>query len=75
MHKIYITLQTIDEWYDIIRELKRWFGNDWKGQRGIRKKFIHPGWFFEPREVWFLVPDLAFKTFIELKMSNDPNLR
>jgi len=29
----------------------------------------------EPQQVWFLVPDLAFKTFIDLKMSNNPKLR
>ena len=39
MHKVYFEIRYIDQWYEIIRELKQWFGNEWKGQRGVRKKF------------------------------------
>ena len=39
MHKVYFEIRYIDQWYQIIAELKKWFGNEWKGQRGIRKKF------------------------------------
>ena len=75
MHKVYFDLLTIDDWYTIISELKRWFGKEWRGQRGIRKKFKRTEWSMEPQHVWFIVPDLAFKTFIDLKMSNNPKLR
>jgi len=75
MHKVWFTVHNQDEWYHLIRELKTWFGNDWRGQRGIRKKFKRTEWSMEPQHVWFIVPDLAFKTFIDLKMSNNPKLR
>ena len=75
MHKVYFDLLTINDWYTIIFELKRWFGKEWRGQRGIRKKFKRTEWSMEPQHVWFIVPDLAFKTFIDLKMSNNPKLR
>tara|TARA_R100001163_G_C5062962_1_gene200153 strand:+ start:177 stop:404 length:228 start_codon:yes stop_codon:yes gene_type:complete len=75
MHKVYFDLQTIDDWYDIIRELKRWFGNEWHGQRGVRKKFQKTKWTFERHSVWFVIPDLAFKTYMELKLANPPNIR
>ena len=75
MHKVWFTVHNQDEWYHLIRELKTWFGKEWRGQRGIRKKFNRSEWLMEPQQVWFLVPDLAFKTFIDLKMSNNPKLR
>ena len=75
MHKVYFNLLTIDDWYAIISELKRWFGNEWRGQRGMRKKFKRTGWSMEPQRVWFIVPDLAFKTFIDLKMTNNLKLK
>ena len=75
MHKVWFTVHNQDECYHLILELKTWFGNDWRGQRGIRKKFKRTEWLMEPQQVWFLVPDLAFKTFIDLKMSNNPKLR
>ena len=75
MHKVYFDLLTIDDWYTIISELKRWFGNEWRGQRGIRKKFKRTDWMLKPQQVWFIVPDPAFKTFIDLKMTNNLKFR
>ena len=75
MHKIYFELHHIDQWYDIINELRKWFGTEWKGQRGVRKKFHKTMWSFECHKVWFVVPDLSFKTFMDLKMSNNPDFR
>jgi len=75
MHKVYFELRYIDQWYEIISELRKWFGTEWKGQRGVRKKFHKTMWSLESHTVWFMVPDLKFKTFMDLKMSNSPNLR
>ena len=75
MHKVYFDLLTINDWYTIISELNRWFGNEWRGQRGIRKKFKRSEWLMEPQQVWFLIPNPAFKTFIDLKMTNNLKLR
>ena len=71
MHKIYFTIYTEEQWYTVIRECKRWFGDNWKGQRGVRKKLNRyplndP--FADRHKVWFMVPDPAFKTFMDLKM-------
>jgi len=75
MHKVTFELTYIEEWYEIIHELQKWFGDNWKGQRGVRKKFQKAMWNFQSHTVWFVVPDLAFKTFMDLKLSNPPNLR
>jgi len=75
MHKVHFELRYIEQWYEIIAELKTWFGNEWKGQRGIRKKFHKTMWSLDAHTVWFLVPDLAFKTFMDLKMTNNPKFR
>ena len=77
MHKLWFTVHNQDEWYHLIRELKTWFGNDWRGQRGIKKKFQNHAGFLVFREmrVWFLIPNPAFKTFIDLKMTNNLKLR
>jgi len=86
MHKIWFTVQGSSDWYYIIKELQTWFGNDWRGQRGVRKKLttqdgydissVHAGVMAYKRiRVWFLVPNLAFKTFMDLKMSNNFKLK
>ena len=75
MHKVYFEIRYIDQWYQIIKELKSWFGTEWKGQRGVRKKFQKTSWSMESHTVWFLIPDPSFKTFMDLKMSNNLNLR
>jgi len=75
MHKVYFNICQIEQWYEIINELRRWFGTDWKGQRGVRKKLQKTMWSFDNHSIWFMVPDLKFKTFMDLKMSNNPYLR
>ena len=75
MHKVYFEIRYIDQWYQIIKELKGWFGTEWKGQRGVRKKFQKTSWSMDAHTVWFLIPDLKFKTFMDLKMLNNPNFR
>tara|TARA_R110000744_G_scaffold290533_1_gene401284 strand:- start:701 stop:958 length:258 start_codon:yes stop_codon:yes gene_type:complete len=85
MHKIWFTIEEANEWYYIIKELKTWFGNDWRGQRGVRKKLttqhgydanVNAGFMAYKRiRVWFLVPNLAFKTFMDLKMTNNLKLK
>ena len=75
MHKVYFEIRYIDQWYQIIKELKSWFGTEWKGQRGVRKKFQKTSWSMDTHKIWFIVPDLKFKTFMDLKMSNNLNLR
>ena len=75
MHKIVFEIATIDDWYMIIKECKNWFGTDWSGQKGVRKKFQKTQWIMSSHKVWFVVPDPAFKTFMDLKMTNSLNFR
>jgi hypothetical protein len=75
MHKVYFNIGYIEQWYEIINELRKWFGTEWKGQRGVRKKFHVSRWSFDSQTVWFIIPDLSFKTFMDLKMSNNPKLK
>lgn len=75
MHKIYFEIRYIEQWYQIIKELRSWFGTEWKGQRGIRKKLNKSMWSLESHTIWFFVPDLAFKTFMDLKITNNPRFK
>lgn len=38
MYKIWFDVYDRNQWYDIIRECKKWFGKEWRGQRGVRRK-------------------------------------
>jgi len=67
MYKIWFDVYDRNHWYDIIRECKKWFGKEWRGQRGVRRKLDMFHTFHLPVRVWFLVPDPAFKTWIDLK--------
>jgi len=73
MHKVWFEIYTRDEWYTIIRECKKWFGNNWRGQRGVRRRLEVYGSFFQPHKVWFLVPNPEFKTWYELKYTDNKN--
>ena len=53
MHKVYFEIRYIDQWYEIIAELRKWFGTEWKGQRGVRKKFHKTMWSLDAHTVWF----------------------
>ena len=62
MHKVYFDLLTMMTGMLLFLNSNVWFGNEWRGQRGIRKKFKRTEWLMEPQRVWFLIPDPAFKT-------------
>ena len=67
MYKIWFEVHSRAQWYEIIREAKTWFGKDWRGQRGVRKKLDMFNFHIRPVKIWFMVPDPAFKTWIDLK--------
>lgn len=76
MHRIIIELQTVDQWYSVIREANTWFGpKNWRGQNHVRKKLERntmwvtaaPGIETKFVPVWFDVPDPQFATWVKLK--------
>ena len=76
MHRIIIELQTVDQWYSVIREANTWFGpKNWRGQNHVRKKlerntmWVGYGAEIETKfvPVWFDVPDPQFATWVKLK--------
>lgn len=75
MHRIIIELQTVDQWYSVIREANTWFGTGkWRGQNHVRKKLerntIWVGnndFHVKSVPVWFDVPDPQFATWVKLK--------
>lgn len=76
MHRIIIELQTVDQWYSVIREANTWFGpKNWRGQNHVRKKlernnmWVGYGTGIEAKSVpvWFDVPDPQFATWVKLK--------
>lgn len=76
MHRIIIELQTVDQWYSVIREANTWFGpKNWRGQNHVRKKLErNTMWATLPAgietkfvPVWFDVPDPQFATWVKLK--------
>jgi hypothetical protein len=76
MHRIIIELQTVDQWYSVIREANTWFGpKNWRGQNHVRKKLERNAvWWgnsnyaaIKSVPVWFDVPDPQFATWVKLK--------
>ena len=65
-HRFTIDVYTEDQWYDIIRECKRWFKDDWRGQRHVLKK-LKNRYHKKPVKIWFEVPDPQFISWITLK--------
>lgn len=67
LHRFWFLISTEQQWYDIIRECRSWFGKSWRGQGKIRRKL--KTFKSRPLEVWFDVPDIRFATWISVKFS------
>jgi hypothetical protein len=69
-HRFWFVLSSEQQWYDVMRECRSWFGKNWRGMSKVRRKFA-------PRvnirmthiPVWFEVPDPRFATWVSVKMS------
>ena len=71
LQRFWFSVATEQQWYDIIRECRAWFGKNWKGQGKVRRKLnprLSP---VRPRSVtvWFEVPDARFATWVSVKHS------
>jgi hypothetical protein len=66
MHRFTVDCYNEDQWYDIIRECKRLFKNDWRGQRHVLKKLKNKN-HQKPIKIWFEIPDNRFASYITLK--------
>ena len=71
LHRFWFTISKVEQWYQIMRECRTWFGRDWRSMSKVRRKL-------DPQRgrirvvnlpVWFDVPDPRFATWISVKMS------
>ena len=70
LHRFWFVLSSEEQWYDVMRECRSWFGRNWRGMSKVRRKFA-------PRvnirvtnvPVWFEVPDPRFATWAAVKLS------
>lgn len=71
LHRIYVQMQSTEQWYAVMRECRGWFGKNWRTQGRVKRKFAHSHIRVvrEPIPVWFEVPDLRFATWISVKLS------
>lgn len=72
LHRFWFSINSTEQWYNIIRECKSWFGKEWKGQGKVKRKLSRHGYNYSrqtPVDVWFDVPDIRFATWISVKYS------
>jgi len=66
LHRFWVTVGTTTEWYSVMRECNRWFGNNWQSQNKVRKKIVKLGR-DETLSVWFDVPDTKICAWLSVK--------
>ena len=70
LHRFWFVVRTHQQWYDIMRECREWFGKSWRGMSKVRRKlnakYSASG---VAIPVWFEVPDPRFATWISVKHS------
>jgi len=69
LHRFWFMVSTEQQWYQIMRECREWFGRNWHGMSKVRKKLQGPAPRLGALPVWFDVPDPRFATWIAVKMS------
>ena len=71
LHRFWFVISTEQQWYDIMRECRVWFGRRWHSMAKVRRKLDarHSRIRAIPVPVWFEVPDPRFATWIAVKMS------
>jgi hypothetical protein len=77
LHRIWVTLDSVESWYAIMHDLRQEFGTNWKGRPRVLRQLKktewntrRPVWYMEnPMLVrtWFDVPDLRIATWLSLK--------
>lgn len=76
LHRIWFKIDSVDLWYNIIRELHTAFGSNWRGKPRVRRKLKDPYISYVPAMsvdkdrsllVWFDVPDTAIAAWIAIK--------
>lgn len=67
--RIVVELESAKQWYSIIREAQRVFGNgNWSGQSRVKRK-LENNWGRKKINVWFDVPDESFASWISVKLA------
>ena len=76
MTRFTIDLLEESQWYEVMRECRRCFGQNWRGQPKVRKKFRYQHYAGELPSVtvWFEVPDPQFVSWIGIKTGCAVNL-
>jgi len=69
MQRFYFTIRRTDQWYEIMRECRAWFGNNWRSQPRVRRKLVGSISMAAPHQIWFDVPDERFASWIAVKMA------
>lgn len=73
LQRIHVKLTSTEQWYDIMRECRSWFGKNWKTQPRVKRKLVENTRYrvgMRPSvDVWFEVPDVRFATWISVKHS------
>ncbi len=74
LHRFWFEVGSVEQWYEIMRECRIWFGKNWRCMPKVRRKFNRntPRLAWNPTptvEVWFDVPDPGFATWISVKHS------
>ncbi len=79
LHRFWFTVDTTQQWYSIIRELKLLHGRNWRGQSKVKRRLegnsLFKGWigggsyYCNPSVcVWFDIPDPVTATWISVKL-------
>ena len=72
LHRFWFAIRTADQWYEIMRECRAWFGRDWRTQPRVLKQLKR--WHTVHR-VWFEVPDVRFATWMSIKLAVEVTAR
>jgi len=69
MHRITFLLETIEQWYAIMREARALFGKNWRSQPHAKRRLDRNRWTKKHERVWFEVPEAMFGTWCAVKLA------
>jgi hypothetical protein len=71
MIRLHFKLRTTQQWYELMRECRQWFGSNWRCQPRVRRKLSDEKYrhVTSPQRVWFEVPDERFASWVAVKMA------
>ena len=67
LHRFWMTITNERDWYQIMRECRREFGDQWRTMPRTRRKLRRRLQNEPPVSVWFEVPDSKFETWLTLR--------